>query len=1340
VAEGEFPCSFAQRRLWFLDHLEPGNSAYNVCAWFMLTGQVDPALLERALNVVVKRQPSLRTVFREQDGEPLQVVRPYAPVHLERVDISRLESYTRGEEAFRVRRAEAARPFDLAAGPLFRVTLLTIDPGQHAVLISMHHTICDGWSVGIFVDELRGQYKAAVAGQIAQPEPVRLHYGEYARRERQRLTGPERERLLGYWRGRLAGAPPAIELPTDRPRPARQTFNGSTVEIDFSSELSAALRALARRERATLFMTLLALFNVLMHRYSGQSSIVVGTPVSNRDDPQLERLIGLFVSTIAIRTDIAGDPTLGSLIAQTRENILEAQAHQELPFELLVEALRPERSFARSPIFQVVFVLQTAEQNAPFAFASAAAMYDLSVFVRESRSGIHVTFEYNTDLFDESTIERMSTHFEVLAQAAVRDPELTASRMPMMTEDERAQILADWNDTSTEYPRDAGIAALLDEVASQAPTAIALESTDASREVIPVARLTYSELRQTSDRLAARLRARGVDTGMRVGVLLERSVGAVVTLAAILKTGAAYVPIEPGSPSARAAEILSGAGVRYVVTQRKLAARIDGQPFEAVLLEEEWLAETSGGSALPGGTAQADSPAYVMFTSGTTGRPKGVCVTHRNISRLVCSTSYVRLGPDDVVLQFAPLAFDASTFEIWGALLNGARLVVFPERVPTARAFAEVLDAHRVTTLWLTAGFFQYMVEQELSALARVRQVLAGGDVLSITHVQKLLNEKTDGVVVNGYGPTENTTFTCCHSMLPGSQLEQSVPIGRPIANTRVYILDAAGAPVPIGVAGELYAAGDGVARGYLGEEPGASHKFLADPFSSQPGARMYRTGDMARWRADGTIEFLGRRDRQVKVRGFRVELEEIEDALRAAPGVQDAAVIARRDASGSNVLIGYLVPGAAIDIAAIRRSLLERVPDYMMPGAFVTLEKLPLTKNGKVDRDALPEPIVTPRVATVEPRTTFESQLLSIWERVLGHSGFGVCDNFFEIGGHSLLAVRMFAQVERVFGRRLPASALFLAPTVEQLAARLESEGFRSPWASLVVIQPDGPNPPLIMVPGMGGNVVGYADLARLLGPQQPLYALQSRGLDGRDLPFERIEPMAVHYLSEIRKVQPSGPYYLGGACFGGAVAYEMAQQLRAAGEEVAFLMLLDTWPPPRRRPILDSLLRHSHHITFLADAAKRNLMQLLRQPFHAWPGLLRNRTKVISEMIVQRDVYRGDSAAMYVDRVSRANYKAFSLYRPRPYDGALMLVFAATRNVGRVRRDPRLLWGALARGGCTRLDVPARDSGLILKSPHVEVLAEWVAGALRNARRRADGSATGTFRALPVTPPEPV
>ena len=912
---GEFPVSFAQRRLWFLDQLEPGNSAYHLGASHRITTAIDVAAMVEAINDVVRRQDALRTVIDQAGGEPVQVVRPFEPQPVPLLDLSQLPTAQRDAEQRRLTREEATRPFDLARGPLFRAALLRLAADDHVLLFTMHHVVCDGWSLGIFLSDLHVAYEARSAGRAPAFVPLQLSYGEHATRERATLSGQTLDDLLAYWRGRLGDASPTLALPTDRPRPNRRSFEGAALNFALSPELSDGLRALARSERATLYMTLLAVFNVLLHRYSGQRDIVVGTPVANRHGSEVERVIGMFVGTLPIRSDL--DPGLAwrALLRQLREHVIDAQAHSALPFEKIVDELRPERNLAWSPVYQVVFALQNAPLASAFDVTTVAAMVDLSLFMWDEPQGIRATLEYNTALFDASTAEGLRDHFCALATSVLRAPDEVIGRLDMLGTAQRECILEGWNATARPFPRDAGLPALLHAAARRRPHAVALESAHPASEVLSVTRFTYQELLEASDRLANQLCAHGVRAGDAVGLYVERSVGAVLALLAIVKAGAAYVPLDPADPVPRTLDVLRDAGIGTVITQRSLAPRLPRTDTRVLELEPLWALPAAAPAAAVV-APEADALAYVMFTSGTTGVPKGVCVTHRNVARLVCNTDYIELGPEETLLQFAPLAFDASTLEIWGALLNGARLVVHSSHVPTASDLAQTLRDHRITTLWLTAGFFHQMVESELPALAAVRQVLAGGDVLSVPHVQKLLDAKAGGVVVNGYGPTENTTFTCCHRMLPGQQLSDTVPIGRPIANTRVYLLDEHGQPVPPRVAGELFAGGDGVARGYLGAAEATASRFMPDPFDARPGSRMYRTGDLARWRADGTIEFLGRRDRQVKVRGFRVELEEVEDALRHGPGVGDAAVVARRDASGSHALVGYVVAreGGSID------------------------------------------------------------------------------------------------------------------------------------------------------------------------------------------------------------------------------------------------------------------------------------------------------------------------------------------------------------------------------------------------------------------------------------------
>ena len=1304
----EFPMTTAQRRLWFLDRLLPGNPAYNLGVEYPFEGSVDTVLLERAVNEVVRHQAALRTVFGERDGEPRQIVLPYEPVPVGWIDLTERPADRRNAEYEEFKARDAAVPFDLVRGPVFRATLVKRGPTSYALLVCVHHIACDGWSLGILAQDFGTAYQSLAVAGAKSLAPLALTYGEYAVEESRAASDMLREHHLAYWRRKLLAAPPTHSLSTDRARPVRQTFNGAAFRFAFSPQLSDGLRALAVRENATLYMVLLAAFKVLLYRHGGDPDVVVGTPVTNRNRPELESLVGLFVSTIATRDVIDGDAGAAALIRGIRETVLEAQEHQGLPFEALIEDLHPARSQSWSPVFQIVFALQNTPGVQAFSVTNAAAMYDLSLFMWGDSAAITGTFEYNVDLFDLSTVERMARHLEAIAAAMVAMPDTPLSSLPLGGSEDRLAMLSAFNPPATAYPKEATIPRLFAEIVAARPDAVAIESSAPDRRGHSTL-LTYAQLDRLSDRISRRLRDAGVRQQTLVGVFLPRSILAVASILAILKLRAVYVPLDPADPPLRTAEIIRDSRLGVLVAPLGASNRMPEVQVGWVELDELLEApEAEAITRLDEPTGQADDLAYVMFTSGTTGKPKGVAVAHRNIVRLVKDTNYVTLGPDLRILLLAPLAFDASTFEMWGALLNGGRLFVMSDRVPTTRAIAEALERHAITTLWLSAGYFHAMVDHELAALAAVRQVLAGGDVLSAQHVQRLLDAKKDGVVINGYGPTENTTFTCCHVMSPGERVGPSVLIGKPIANSRVYILDRAGEPVPAGVVGELHAAGDGVARGYLGDEESTLRKFVPDPLGAARGERMYRTGDMARRRADGTIEFLGRVDRQVKVRGFRIELDEIEAALRSTSQVADAAVTATRDQGGTNVITAYVAPhpGGGIDQVLVRQQLARTLPDYMMPGAFVVLEKLPLTVNGKVDRAALPRPTSQLVAAIVEPRTALETQLLAIWQSVLGHTGFGIQDNFFDLGGHSLLALRLFAQIESVFGRRMPISALFEAPTIEQLARALGDAGLAVKWDSLVAIRTGGAKPPVFLVPGIGGNVLCYADLARLMEADRPIYGLQSIGLDGKSEPLESIEEMAERYIADIRSAQPSGPYLLAGTCFGGAVALEMARRLRAAGEVVAFLGLLETWPPSESPPVGGMLLRSSHVVRYLVNGVRRYVRALTSSGSHSKAEVLRRGILVMLEMLARRDVYRGEAAAFYSDRVSTANHRAFLRYRLRPYEGDAFLVIASSRPVA-PGTDPRLALGALCAGGFEAVSIPARDSGTLLQNPHVERLA---------------------------------
>ncbi len=1173
----DLPLSFAQQRLWFLHQLSPDSTAYNLLEALRLEGALNLVALEQSLTELIRRHEVLRTTFPMVDGKPIQRIAPPSTVTLEIEDLQGLSTEEQTAQFRQMAMAAALKPFDLAGEPLVQFTLLKLSHYSYILLLKMHHIIYDGWSLSIFFGELSQLYEAFTQGLPSPLAELSIQYADFAVWQRQWLTGEVLDRQLNYWREQLAGLTPILELSTDYPRPPVQTFQGGVECFQLDRDLTQRLKQLSQESDATLFMTLLAGFLVLISRYSGQLDLVVGSPIANRNSKSVERLMGFFANTLALRGNLSGNPTFREFHEQVRQTTLSAYAHQDLPFEMLVEKLQIDRDLSRNPLVQVLFSLQNTPQsssnlsgliiqNMPLPL-DVRARFDLEVNYWEIPGGLEGVWCYNSDLFDATTITRIGEHFQILLQAIVANQEMRISELPLLSEAQRHQLLVEWNDTQVDYPHDLCIHQLFEEQVERNPDAVAV--------VFEEQQLTYDELNCRANQLAQYLRSLGVSADVLVGICVERSLEMVVGLLGILKAGGAYVPFDPDYPQERLSFMLADTQIKVLLTQQNLVEKLQKHQVKLVCLDTDSpvIAQCSQDNAIatPLADVQATNLAYVIYTSGSTGQPKGVEVVHRGVNRLLFGVNYVHLDATQRFLQIAPISFDASTFEIWGALLHGGKCVIFPESIPTAKSLSEEIHKHGITVLWLTAALFNSIIDDDPQALSGIKQLLIGGEALSLAHVNRAFETLPFTQIINGYGPTENTTFTCCYPI--PRKLEttiESIPIGSPIANTQVYILDEYLQPVPVGVPGELHIGGAGLARGYLNRPELTQEKFIPNPFDN---SKLYKTGDLARYLPDGNIEYLGRIDHQVKIRGFRIELGEIEAVLSQHEDVQISCVIVREDTPGetctersrSKQLVAYIVPQKDVTLTTseLRQFLGNKLPGYMVPQAFVMLESLPLTPNGKVDRRALKAPAHTSNSDRfIEVRNQLELKLLQIWSNILKVDKIGVQDNFFDLGGHSLLAPYLMTQIKQQIGKDIALKDLFQNSTIEQLAAIIQKESEDSSPSCLVAIQPKGSNLPFFCVPGAGGRPFYFYQLGRCLGDDQPLYSFENNLYQELGA-ITHIEDMASIYIEAMQAVQPQGPYFLGGHSYGGNVAFEMAQQLRNQGQEVALLAIVDSSAP---------------------------------------------------------------------------------------------------------------------------------------------------------------------------------
>lgn len=1307
-----FPASFAQQRLWLVTQLNPDEVVYNIATLLRLRGPVNPRLVQRVLTSLAARHEGLRTIFEAGDGQGVQVIQQPGLVELPVMDLS-------GEAdpdaaAQKITDDEARKGFDLTQGPLHRALLLRLREHDYILAWNMDHIITDGWSIGVLIREFsdtyaelartarEGEYQESdtkkfptnLAEWCTSPLPtLPIQYADYAAWHREWLQGSILEKQRAYWRQALRGTLPTLDLPMDRPRPSLQTYAGARRYLQVNKDVVEKLKVLSNHEGASLFMTLLAIFKTLLYRYSGQTDVIIGSPIANRNCPETENLVGFFVNMLPLRTDLAGDPTFRQLLARVRDVCFGAFAHQDLPFSHIVEDLPRNRDLARHPIYQIMFVFQ----NLPLEIHSfagismeysevdtGAARVDLTLELEENASGLSGWFEYNTDLFDTDTIDCLAEHWLTLLTAIAAHPGERISRLPLVTPAEEQKLLVDWNRTNADYARGRCLHQLIEEQVSRTPDAIAVQARGQT--------LTFGELNRRANQLAHYLVKQGVTPNALVGILLERTVELLVGLLGILKAGAAYVPLDPMYPKDRIAFMLEDAQAPVLITQRSLVDQVECTA-QRVLVDDEHEKISELPEYNPGIILDAESRVYVIFTSGSTGKPKGVQIPHRALINFLQSMERTPgLTSQDILMAVTTVSFDIHALELWLPLRIGARIELVPrEAVTDGQALLNLLQKSKSTVLQATPATWRLLLEAGWGKTPTLRCFI-GGEALPLELANQLVERC--GEVWNLYGPTETTVWSTVSQV---TTKDQPIRIGRPIDNTEIYILTIppederkiTPAPfqalplTPVRVAGELFIGGDGLALGYLNRPELTAEKFVphphADrtplpPYSCGP-RRVYRTGDLARWLPDGTIDFLGRVDYQVKIRGFRIELGEIETVLGKHPAIKSAVVMARTGADGIPYLAAYIIAvETAPSVKELRDHLRGAVPDYMVPARFVFLDVYPLTPNGKIDRKALPEPDASTEVVTKEwipPNDPLELQLTTIWQEVLNVPRVGMSDNFFELGGHSLLAARLFTRMNRVFSTNLPLAVLFEAPTPADVAEVLRAGEFGAQWPCLVKVQTGAPPSvgaalaPLFCIPGIWGHVLNFGGLATALGAGETVYGLQARGLDGVQEPFTSVEEMAHQYIREIQAVQPRGPYYLLGYCVGGTVVYEMAQQLRSQGENVALLGMLEAWAPgfPPMRSWFGRIVEHCKRLWSLPAHQRADYLRArLRGLRNKW-----SKVKGQPDRADLAEHVRADAIDVLhtpiMEKVFFAFRQAEEKYQIRRYAGSMALFRAAIK-----------------------------------------------------------------------------
>jgi amino acid adenylation domain-containing protein len=1313
---GPWPLSFAQERLWFLDQLSPGTPVYNVPVAIRMEGRLDVAALKRALSTLVERHEALRTLFVTVDGVPSQTISPARPVELPLEDLSALPEEEQRQQLEKKVNSWARRCFDLAADPLLSPYLIRCGDQDHTLVLNLHHICADGPSMRSLHQELATMYHAFTQGEEPSLPPLSMQYADYAQWQRNSCSPEVVSKQLAYWRQQLHGAPPYLDMPADFSRPAEQTNEGARNLFQLPESLVDKLRRFSAQSGVSLFMTTLAGFEVLLHRYTGQEDIVVGTPLANRPRPELEGVIGFFLNAVALRLDVSGDPSFSELVKRVRKVALEGFSNADLPFEQLLEEIKPDRAFSRTSVFQVMFTLQLAPTPSfrlrelkitSREVNTGTSKFDLFVVMQENAPQLGGYVEYDTNLFQAATIERMISHFTRLLEAAMLNPEQSISRLPLLSEAERRQLVIGWNDTHAAYPSDQCIHELFEKQAERSPQQIALRCQGLQ--------LPYAELNRRANQLARKLKDLGVGVEVPVGIFLDRSLDMMVAVLGVLKAGGAYVPMDPAYPKQWSAFLLEDSRAPVLLTREKMLAALPTYSGAVVCMDRDWAEVAHYEAANLEKRSNAESLAYIIYTSGSTGTPKGVMGLHRGaVNRFAWMWGKYPFGADEVCCQKTSLNFVDSVWEIFGPLLRGVSSVVLSDTVvKDALALARELDREHVSRIVLVPSLMRVLLEAYVSlprSTGRPRLWISSGEALPPELCVRFHELVPQGVLLNLYGSSEVAGDVTYYEPDAGSAVPPSVPLGLPIANTQVHILDRQLQVLPVGVPGEIYVGGNALARGYYGRPELTAECFVPSPFPEFAG-NLYKSGDIGVRDCDGQIKYLGRIDQQVKIRGFRVELGHIESCLAKHPGVQDAVVVSRPDGSGEDIfLVAYIVPAREADLAEhdLRTFLRYNLPQHMIPSRFVVLDSLPLTPNGKVDRCSLPQPQETAHVEKTINQAAgneIEARLVEIWQEILNRQKIGVNDNFFDLGGHSLLLTRLILRIDQAFGRRVSLGDVFHAPTIASLARMLGQDALSSPQPGIVPIQANGDRLPLFWI--YGGPL--FRCLAQQLGSNQPFLGvyIPPAVLETLSQPY-KFEDLASAFVQVLRQRQPHGPYHLCGLCVNGALAYEISRQLQQQGEHVGLLAMFDSQNPALYFKYAEGRLRYlwqwaKYHLAKISEATETSLWCYLQErcegisrhmQFMKW-RFLRNA----------KSSHRFETPEGFGPIVHPASFG----YRPQPYGGRVVLFQCMDFPEGQYW-DFEAGWRPLARGGVETHRLP-RNHLAMFKEPN---LVSVVAGKL--------------------------